>query len=441
MPSFRQKLTSSFHKLRHRNFEEGPQIHFNNRDLYDPKKFVNNLTWMYSLEYPYFLCSVPAYSLSFIIYALVFTLTDNHDAIAALAIPFHLYGWGFWIYQLYVIITQSYHRKGSRLFSIPILLYITSLYQFVYIYTLSWDRSNDVFIGMEGNFSRISILGLSTFLYVETNGSLGTGSIFGNTGEVWGMFTIALNSIAAWVYWVLVVAVIISIFDDKIEERLKLEEEAMTNGKNMIGKGSLFYSKYNQWLYHTRTGRILSYCLSLEYPYFITSVSAYLLLSFLPFTLIFSLTHNSPAIITFGVINVVWASTLWSYQLYLLLTLSYKRTDVTVLSSPAFLFLINWLAFAIIYSVIRHEDPNAFIGFIGEFSNVSIEGLGLFLSSETSTGLGTGATFANNTGWVAFLMVAINSIFFTVLGSVNISTLMVVFSPHGRLLRSKMEKK
>lgn len=423
--------------------EEGPPIHSDNRDLYNPKKLVNKLTWLYSLEYPYFLVSVPIHTIMFITYALTFTLTSNHEAIMALSLLTFLYGWGFWIYQLYVIITQSYYRNGTRLFSIPTFLYITSLYQYTCIYSLAWDRSNDVFIGMDGNFSKISILGLSAFLYVETNGSLGTGSIFGNTSEVWGMFLIALNSISAWVYWILVVAVIIGIYDDKVEERLKVEEVNGGRTIETIVKANIsnpkFYYKYNQWLYYTRPGRVISYCLSLEYPFFLTSAGGYFLLSFLPFCLIFSLTNNSPAIITFGIINVVWGSALWAYQLYLLLTLSYKRINVTVLSSPALLFLINLTAFTTIYATIRHEDPDAFIGFMGGFSNISILGLGGFLSSETSTGLGTGATFANNTTWVPFLMVAINSIFFNVLGSVNISTLMVVFSPHGRLLRRKMK--
>lgn len=399
-----------------------------------PYRSASAFQWLFSLEYPFFFVSMGIYSTLFVIFVLVFVLTRDHDAIIALGIIFHVWGWGIWAFQLWVLIRKKFWAIGSRLFAIPTFLYLATVYQFTMVYAIARDRSSDTFIGAEGDLTRIEIIGILAFLANETIGSLGTGSIFGNTSEFSGPFLIALNSIAAWVLVAFIFSVVVVAFDEKVEKRI--DEEIEINGTPVTE--TRFYKKYNQWLYYTKKGKRISYVLSLEYPYFLVSVPAYFVLSFLPFILVFSLTNNSPAIIALGVINLVWSVTIWAYQLFLILSLSFKKIDITVLSSPAWLFLVNLVAFAVIYSVIRHEDADAFVGFFGNFSNISIFGIASFLSSETSTGLGTGATFANTTTWVPFLMVSINSIMFLVLNTVLLSSVIVVFSPHARL--SKMVK-
>ena len=392
---------------------------------------------LFSLEYPFFLSSVTIYSIFFIIYCLVFTLSENSDAIIALGIIFFFWGWAIWAYQLYVLITKSFLKLGARLFSIPTFLWIVTVYQFTMIYSVARDRSSDVFVGIIGDFSRISIIGLCSFLAVETNPGLGTGSVFANTSEPWGPLTIALNSITGWVLIGFISSIVVITFDVVVEERIRIEKMMKKSEKYR----KLFYKKYNQWLYTTTKGKLISYALSFEYPYFLVSVPAYFALAAIPFTIVFSLTKNSPAIVTLGVVNMIWGAILWGYQLYLLLTLSFRRINITVLTAPAWLFFINLIGFGIIYSTIRNEDSDAFIGLIGGFSQVALLGLSEFLSSETSTGLGTGATYANNTTWVPFLMVATNSVFFTVLSAFFLSTILVVFSPHLRKYKMKKEKK
>ena len=94
-----------------------------------------------------------------------------------------------------------------------------------------------------------------------------------------------------------------------------------------------FYKAYNQWLYKTPLGIFISYSLSLEYPYFFTSVGVPVIGVFLPFILILSLTQNTAAIIALGVVFYVWCMVIWIYNIYLLLTVSFREISVRILDS------------------------------------------------------------------------------------------------------------
>ena len=85
--------------------------------------------------------------------------------------------------------------------------------------------------------------------------------------------------------------------------------------------------------------------------------------------------------------------------------------------------------YSAIYSVVRYQIDDAFEGMIGDFDGISIYRLSLFLSTETSTGLGTGAIFANNVSWIPFFLVAINSVQLIVASSFAWSSLVIVLRP------------
>ena len=192
-------------------------------------------------------------------------------------------------------------------------------------------------------------------------------------------------------------------------------------------KKSSFEIKHHQWLYTTILGKILSYLLSLEWPY-LASTMAFQSVVYFVFCMLFIFVDDPTAAITFGIFFYVWCWIIWIYQIFTLVTVAYRRLDINVLTVAALLYFITIQQYGVIYSVVRVLDPDAFVGMQGGFSRASILGLGHFLAVETIAGLGTGAIFANNTTQSGFWFVGLNSVKSIVLLQLVVATLVFVLS-------------
>lgn len=186
-----------------------------------------------------------------------------------------------------------------------------------------------------------------------------------------------------------------------------------------------FESKHSQWLYTTGFGKFLTYTLSLEWPYFISTMTIQSVF-FLIFTFLFVFVDDLTPSIVFGIIFYVYNWLIWAYAIYTLIKVAYRRLDINVLTVAAWLYLITIQQSGVIYCVIRVLDTDAFVGILGNFSRSSIFGLCHFLAVETIAGLGTGAIFANNTTQTGFWFIALNSVQSIVLLQLVIATLVIM---------------
>ena len=169
-----------------------------------------------------------------------------------------------------------------------------------------------------------------------------------------------------------------------------------------------FEEQHSQWLYTTEIGKILTYTLSLEWPFFISTFIIESII-YLVFCLIFVFVEDEVPSVVIGIFFYAYCWFIWGYQIYTLIKVAYRHLKLSVLSIGITLYLITIQQNGVIFSVVRILDTSAFVGIEPGFSRSSILGLSHFLGIETIAGLGTGAIFANNTTQTGFWFVAICS--------------------------------
>ena len=164
------------------------------RWIYEDKR-GKIISYLFSLEYPFIIISVPIFLVMLGIYMLIFVFSNSKDAIISFGLIYYFWLWGIWIFQLYILITKNYYRRGISTMSIPVFLYIVTVIQSGIIYSITRNRNFNAFVGMDENFSQISIFGLSIFLAIETIPGLGTGSIFPGLAQYNAFLGVGLNSL------------------------------------------------------------------------------------------------------------------------------------------------------------------------------------------------------------------------------------------------------
>lgn len=380
-------------------------------------------SYILSLEFPYAIGTLSIWTVLFIIFSFLFCLTDSTIAILVVGFITYAWFWVIWVYQLYILITISYRRLNISVLTVGVFMYISTILQNGVLYSMIRYLHEEAFFGMMGDFSRISILGLSVFLAIETDAGLGTGAVFANFNQVYGFPGIAINSLQGIILLQFIIATLVVVVDDSIEERSAIKKKIERNPTEK----RKYVAKYNRWLYEDTYGRVLSHMFSLEYPYFITSVPLAIVFLLIYF-FVFTFTENTGAIFALSAIAYTWVGFIWIFQMYIFATISFSEVNVKIMSVPAWLYFLSIFQNASVYSAIRFSIEDAFTGMEGDFSNLSIYGLSWFLAIETIAGLGTGTIFCNPVFFLQYLVLAFNSIQFIVILSVFLAVLLIVFT-------------
>jgi len=203
------------------------------------------LTYMFSLEWPYLISTMVIQSVVYLIFCLLFVFVEDTTPSIVFGIFFYVWNWIIWGYQIFTLVKVAYRRLDINVLTVASLLYLVTIQQYGVIYSVVRVMDPDSFVGMLGNFSRSSILGLGHFLAVETIAGLGTGAIFANNTTQSGFWFVGLNSVKSIVLLQLVVATLVFVLSKEFESRLKREDEhlkRLEQSENQQKKVGFFYS-------------------------------------------------------------------------------------------------------------------------------------------------------------------------------------------------------